>query len=182
MVGALHAAARNYANLGMPVFPLQPKGKAPATVSGVKQATTDLAVIDRWWTTAPDMNIGLATGSVAGVFVVDVDAEAGETTIRELERANGAFPPTVESITGNGRHLWFRLGDHDSIRNSAGKIGLEFVDFLSSEEGIPLYKDHEYTLISIYNNRSDEKQDAMASMFLYMLDWDFEEASKLPGI
>ena len=67
-------------------------------------------------------------------------------------------------------------------KNSADKIGLEFVDFLSSEEGIPLYKDHEYTLISLYNNRSDEKQDAMASMFIYMLDRDFEEASESPRI
>jgi hypothetical protein len=65
--------------------------------------------------------------------------------------------------------------------NSADRIGLEFVDSLSSEEGIPLYKDHEYTLISIYNNRSDEKQDAMATLFIYMLDRDFEEASESPS-
>jgi hypothetical protein len=62
--------------------------------------------------------------------------------------------------------------------NSADRIGLEFVDSLSSEEGIPLYKDHEYTLISVYNNRSEERQDAMATMFIYMLDRNFEEASK----
>ena len=63
-------------------------------------------------------------------------------------------------------------------RNSTDKIGLEFVDFLSSEEVIALYKDHEYTLISVYDNRSDENQDAMATMFIYMLDKDFEEASR----
>ena len=67
-------------------------------------------------------------------------------------------------------------------RNSADRIGLEFVGFLSSEEGIPLYKDHEYTLISIYDNKSDMQQDAMASMFIYMLDKNFEEKYKSPSI
>ena len=123
MVGALHAAARKYAELGMPVFPLQPRGKAPATASGCLQATTDTAVIGRWWDAAPDMNVAIATGGASGVFVVDVDDEIGEATIRELERANGALPSTVESLTGRGRHIWFRLGEHDPVRNSAGKIG-----------------------------------------------------------
>ena len=123
MVGALHAAARKYAELGMPVFPLQPRGKEPVTASGCLQATTDSAVIDRWWNAAPDMNVAIATGGASGVFVVDVDDEIGEATIRELERANGALPPTVESLTGRGRHIWFRLGEHDPVRNSAGRIG-----------------------------------------------------------
>lgn len=124
MIGALHAAARKYAELGMPVFPLQPRGKEPVTASGCLQATIDTAVIDRWWNTAPDMNVAIATGGASGVFVVDVDDDIGEATMREIERANGALPSTVESLTGRGRHIWFRLGEHEPVHNSAGKIGL----------------------------------------------------------
>ncbi len=62
--------------------------------------------------------------------------------------------------------------------NSAGRIGLEHVESYSSREGIRIYKDHEYTLISIYDNESDVQQDAMASMFLYMLDTNFEGRSQ----
>ena len=107
----------------MAVLPLQPMGKAPATTTGVKQATTDTTVIDRWWSAAPTMNIGIATGSRSGVFVLDIDDEAGEQSLRELERNNGDLPETVEAITGKGRHIFFRLGDGDPIRNSVSKLG-----------------------------------------------------------
>jgi hypothetical protein len=58
--------------------------------------------------------------------------------------------------------------------NSVDRVGLEHVEFFSSEEGFPLYKDHEYTLVSTYDNTSDEQQDAMAVMFVYMLDKNYE--------
>ncbi len=119
----LHRAAIAYAEQGTAVLPLQPHGKAPATASGVKQATTDTGIIDGWWTAAPNMNIGIATGSRSGIFVLDVDDEAGEQSLRELERTNGDLPETVEAITGKGRHCYFRLGEGVSIRNSAGKLG-----------------------------------------------------------
>jgi len=122
-MNALHKTARSYARLGLAVFPLQPKGKTPATSSGCLQATTDKDVIDGWWNAGPDMNIGIATGSVSGIFVVDIDDEAGESTLRELERTNGDLPATVEAITGRGRHCYFRLGDGDPIHNSASAIG-----------------------------------------------------------
>jgi hypothetical protein len=49
-------------------------------------------------------------------------------------------------------------------------IGLAHVESFSSEEGIPVYKDHEYELVSVYDNTTSETQDSMAIMFLYMLD------------
>jgi hypothetical protein len=48
-------------------------------------------------------------------------------------------------------------------------VGLERVEYFSSEEGIPLYADHDYELVSIYQNDTGERQDAMATMFLYLL-------------
>ena len=59
------------------------------------------------------------------------------------------------------------------VENSAEKIGLERVESFSSEEGIPVYADHEYELVSVYENTSAEDQDSMAIMFLYMLDREF---------
>jgi hypothetical protein len=57
-----------------------------------------------------------------------------------------------------------------SARNTSDRIGLEHVDHFSSVEGIPFSQDHEYELVSIYNNTSGEPQDAMAVMFLYHHD------------
>lgn len=52
-------------------------------------------------------------------------------------------------------------------------IGLAHVDHFSSRKGIPVYKDHEYELVSVYNNTSGEEQDSMATQFLYLLDKEF---------
>ncbi len=57
--------------------------------------------------------------------------------------------------------------------NFREKIGLEHVEAFSSEEGIPVYKDHEYELVSVYNNTTNEDQDSMAVMYLYLLDKTF---------
>ncbi|MGE4605458.1 MAG: hypothetical protein AAEJ52_01805 [Myxococcota bacterium] len=54
---------------------------------------------------------------------------------------------------------------------------------VSSADGIPIYRDHEYELISTYNNTSGVDQDAMATMFLYvratdLYDFDFRPRKK----
>ncbi len=53
-------------------------------------------------------------------------------------------------------------------------IGLDHVDPFSSTEGVPLFKDHDYEMVSIYDNTSGEDQDAMASFFLFLHDREAE--------
>jgi len=62
---------------------------------------------------------------------------------------------------------------HSQASNLRGKVGLDHVEALSSVEGIPMFKDHHYELISVYDNPTEEKQDSMAVMFLYLLDKEF---------
>ena len=59
------------------------------------------------------------------------------------------------------------------VRPSEGRIGIDHVDHFASPEGIPLYKSHEYELISVYNNTSSEEQDSMAVMYIYLLDKEY---------
>jgi hypothetical protein len=89
---------------------------------GALDATTEVSRINGWWGAIGELNIGLATGKAGGFFVCDIDNDEGEATLRTLEEAHGALPPTVETITGRGRHLYFSLGGH-TVRNSAGKLG-----------------------------------------------------------
>jgi putative DNA primase/helicase len=121
-MGPLYEAALEYAARGLPVFPCQPRGKNPACARGTLDATTDVARINGWWGAIGELNIGLATGKASGFFVCDIDNEEGQATLRTIEEAHGALPPTVETITGRGRHLYFSLGEH-KIRNSVGKLG-----------------------------------------------------------
>ena len=58
------------------------------------------------------------------------------------------------------------------VEAPADRIGIDRVDYFSSAEGLPVFKDHEYEIISIYNNTTDEDQDSMAVMYLYVLDKD----------
>src|SRR5262245_29476348 len=105
-MSALGDIALAYARRGLPVFPCMPRAKEPAIHRGLKAATTDANLIVGWWRGNPDCNIGMATGEASGVFVIDIDSENGESSLAMLERQHGALPPTVESITGRGRHLF----------------------------------------------------------------------------
>ncbi len=63
---------------------------------------------------------------------------------------------------------------HSQATNLRGKVGLDHVEAFSSVEGIPVFKDHNYELITVYNNTTKEEQDSMAVMFLYLLDKEFQ--------
>ena len=106
-MSTLLAAALEYAGEHLPVFPCSPRGKEPAIKRGFHAATTNPETIKRYWRIA-DRNIGIPTGSVSGVWILDVDGEDGEATLRGLQARLGALPRTREVITGGGRHLWFR--------------------------------------------------------------------------
>ena len=62
-----------------------------------------------------------------------------------------------------------------TMKSFEDKIGLEKVIFFSSEEGISIYKDHEYEIISTYNNITNESKDAMALIYMYLFDKEFEK-------
>jgi hypothetical protein len=113
--------ALRLAERGLHVFPCKPRDKRPATVNGLKDATTDLAVVERWWQQEPDFNVAIACGVASRVFVVDIDGIDAEAELRKLEATHAELPPTVESITPRGRHLFYKWPERP-VRNSAGKI------------------------------------------------------------
>jgi len=60
-------------------------------------------------------------------------------------------------------------------RNYEDKIGLQKVEYFESVEGLPLYRNHEYEIVSVYNNTTQEDQDSMAVMYLYLRDQEFKK-------
>ena len=108
------------------IIPL--KGKIPADKGGHgwKDASSDPKQIEKWWKQYPDANIGIATGEVNGLVVIDVDRNHGdgsvdgEETLKLLEEKLGSLPDTVEALTpGGGRHLYFRYPAGFDIRSRA---------------------------------------------------------------
>jgi hypothetical protein len=71
-----------------------------------------VAEIVAWWRRWPDANVGIVTGTISRLAVVDVDPRhGGEVALTALEAAHVRLPATVEVRTGGGgRHLWFATG------------------------------------------------------------------------
>lgn len=62
--------------------------------------------------------------------------------------------------------------------NFDDKIGLKRVDYFSSKDGLQMYADHEYELISVYENTTKEPQDSMAVMYMYFADRRFKAVAR----
>jgi len=124
-----YTEAKNLAKKGLSIFPCHSmvdgnctcykkencdknnKGKHPATVNGFKEATTDETKIQDWFDTDIPRNIGIATGIVSGIWVLDLD-EIG--ALDELEKQHGKLPRTPTAKTGRangGQHFYFQYPD-----------------------------------------------------------------------
>ena len=128
-------AAIAYARAGWPVFPLH--GKKPFEYilpgqrsHGYKDATTDEEMLRAYWTYHKGATIGLATGEVAGIIVLDVDPPAGYYSLKKLQNMYGPLPDTRRTSTGNkGLHFFFEYpGDGHVYKNAVGLNDLEGVD------------------------------------------------------
>lgn len=66
--------------------------------------------IETWFTAWPEANIGVVTGALSGIVVVDVDPDhGGNVGIQDLIAEHGKLPDTPEVLTGGGgRHIYFR--------------------------------------------------------------------------
>lgn len=118
-------AAALYVALGWNVLALGEGSKIPAVKGGrgFKDATDDANVIDRLAKKFPRANIGVATGKVSGITVIDIDPRnGGDATIAALAARGFLFPRGPEARTGNnGRHLFFVY--HPGIKASKDKLG-----------------------------------------------------------
>ena len=124
MTDALPSASFRYALRRVAIFPLAPGSKVPIRGShGLRDATDDHDVCRSRWEQTPQANIGAATGSRSGFWVLDIDPPDGPESLGALETEHGPLPVTTEASTPRGgRHLYWR--HVEGIRNSAGRIGV----------------------------------------------------------
>lgn len=108
-------AALRYTEQGFYVFPLKPKGKIPITKNGFKDASNDVGQIKAWWKTYPNANIGIATGEISNLLVIDVDGEYPDYF--------PAIPDTVKVKTSRGFHFYFKYPKGFDVRCSTKILG-----------------------------------------------------------
>ena len=86
------ATALDCCENGIAVLPCNSHTKAPLTVHGCLDATTDPSQIKQWWATSPHAMLGIATGKISGLFVLDVDTHGdtnGYASLSALEAESG---------------------------------------------------------------------------------------------
>jgi len=114
-----------YQELGWTTFPLISRGKRPLKGSSWESLQTEKPesdLVDSWKRkiVREDLNIGLITGKLSNLFVVDFDYEyGGDITLGKLID-EGIISEDMPSVkTPHGRHFYFKFPEHEELRNTA---------------------------------------------------------------
>jgi hypothetical protein len=143
-------AALSYAQKGWKVFPVTPNQKRPLTAlapQGHKNATSDPATIEQWWTEHPTANIGLNL-EASRLVCVDVDSYK-EDCVFDTYMQDRDLPETLQQRSARGgTHYIFRSSLDAEYPGTLGKgIDLKyrgyilldpssFIDPSTQEQGI----------------------------------------------
>lgn len=137
----IHKAAVEYAKMGWLVFPLHAigddgcctcgnptcsdAGKHPRVARGLKEASRDLDQIDAWFgKDAPLSNIGIVTGEISGITVIDIDIGDGKFGAESWAEAikDHGEPDTLMAETGSGgMHVIFKY--NSALKTASNVLG-----------------------------------------------------------
>ena len=160
------------ASRDIPVFPCTPGGKQPLTNHGFHDATSDLSAVKNWWQRWPDANIGMPTGAISGVDVVDVDVHPGGNGFGAFERATAAgiaqgWAWLIRTPSG-GVHAYYLRSQVDEQRS--WQVPGQHVDFRGDGGYIvapPSQVDgRSYDLIAVAQHRATPVDAASLRAFL----------------
>jgi len=120
-------AALQYLSEGMSVIPLKPNDKRPLLPSWTELQNAALSTheVKAIWDAEPDANVGIVTGQISGLSVLDIDGKPGAIAIQQ---ASISLPETRVVRTPNGLHYYFQFTE--DLKQSAGII--DHVDIRSS--------------------------------------------------
>lgn len=120
-------------------------GKHPIDAQWPDTASTDPYAIVQWWAAEyPRANIGIATGTRSGIFVLDVDTGAhsdntpkqGLASLESLTHQYGALPDTFTVRTGSGGvQFYFLLPEALKIKSTSTALGTAHPDIDTRGEG-----------------------------------------------
>lgn len=132
------SAALTLAQAGIPVFPCVRGGKQPLTAHGFHSASKDPRQVHRWWSRAPEANIGIPTGRPSGLVVVDVDVHRTGDGFRNFARVteigltkrwawmvrtpSGGMHAYFAATPGKDQPCWSIPSRHIDFRGDGGYI------------------------------------------------------------
>mgnify|MGYP005843365365 FL=1 len=110
-------AALDYSNRGLSVIPIRPDKKPFIKWELYQKQRASGGEIREWWVKWPKAMIGIVTGSISGIVVIDVDdCDKGMQALSEYLTTDRV--PTAKT-PGGGYHLYFKA-PKECLRNSTG--------------------------------------------------------------
>jgi len=105
------AAALQFAHFHWSVIPIRARDKRPLIkwLEYQRRLATQNE-INEWYQKWATANVGIVTGMISGLVVLDIDPRhGGEQSLTQWENAYEQLPLTLEARTGGGgRHLYFK--------------------------------------------------------------------------
>lgn len=112
-----HAMA--YLEAGISVIPLKSKEKIPPDNFKWAEFQNRLATqeeVEAWAFRWKELNLGIVTGMVSNLVVIDIDGQEGMKSSEEVEIPKD----TASAMTGKGYHIFCRYPDGLVIKNAVG--------------------------------------------------------------
>jgi hypothetical protein len=103
--------ALQYASYHWSVIPMRSHDKRPMIKwQRYQQQLANEDEIKGWFQHWPTANVGIVTGTISGLVVLDIDPRhGGDTSLAQWETEHGPLPQTITAKTGGGgRHMYFR--------------------------------------------------------------------------
>ncbi len=128
---SIAAAAAQYANHGLLVFPIDAPAKRPLTTHGYLDASEDPEIVTAMFrkaiaTHGTKVGIGFWTGA-SGVVVTDTDANDAEHTLRERV-GDATLAAALILKTSRGRHYYFAAPEDVPLRPITALCGVSGLD------------------------------------------------------
>ncbi|HAR33412.1 MAG TPA: hypothetical protein DCR95_04795 [Desulfobacter sp.] len=110
-------AALAYSEKGFSVIPIRPDKKPFIQWTDFQKRRATKEEIKKWFSQWPKANVGIVTGKISGVFVIDCDSQEA------YEKIQAMLPEcflTAIVKTPRGYHLYFAYASENTISNAAG--------------------------------------------------------------
>lgn len=115
-VETLLTSALSYRQKGFSVIPVRSNKKPYIRWEQYQQKKATPDEIKAWWKKWPTANIGIVTGAISGIAVIDIDTPEG------FEEINKYIPDSLEIPTATtprgGQHLYFQCSDKTLMNNA----------------------------------------------------------------
>ncbi len=122
--------ALKYERMGLGILPIQRNKKPYVAWEKYQKERADVELIKEWWEKYPNANVGIVTGDISGIDVIDIDSQEGMDNIEKLLPDSLITP--IAKTPGGGWHYYHRstkgMGnavgfvDHCDFRGTGGYI------------------------------------------------------------